>query len=453
MLARSSRLSVSAGRLFARTSMFRPSDLSRFCAVVMTLLAGLVLAACSIGGGGGGLSQGLSGGEPQAGTQAAQSPQSQRLSAKVALLLPLGGTPQAAAIAKGMKQAAELALFDLNDPGFQLVVKDTKGTPEGAAAAATTAAAEGVELIVGPVFSKSVRAVSMVAQQAGLPVVAFSTDRSVAGNGVFLLSFSSDEEVRRIVSYAAAQGKRRYAALLPDSTYGTLIEQSFREAVSAHGGVVVALEKYPPNSNGMLEPSKRLFEGVKTSAESGAPVDAIFMPGGPETLPNLGPLVNYASLGVAQVRFLGSGGWDFPNLGRNNNFLGGWYPAPDPRGWQAFSEKFARTFGAAPPRIATLAHDAVTTAIQLAKAYPRGQRYTAANLTRQNGFAGIDGPFRFAPDGTARHSLAILEVQRYGASVIDPAPAVPPSSATLSAAPPPGPPPSGLSTGALPQFQ
>ena len=180
--------------------------------------AGLALAACSLGGGDTLSTSAIPSAErPQQLAQAANP-----VEAKVALLLPLSGTAQAAAVAKGMKQAAEMALFELNNPAFQMVVKDTQGTPEGAAAAATQAAADGAELIIGPLFAKSVRAVQPVAAQAGMPVIAFSNDRSVAGNGVYLLSFMAEEEVDRIVSFAAGQGKRGLAALIPDNAYGKI---------------------------------------------------------------------------------------------------------------------------------------------------------------------------------------------------------------------------------------
>lgn len=390
--------------------------ISRRFAVAASACLAVILAACSVGGGNNSLSSGLT---------APAAPESATgngpLKAKVAILLPLSGTAQSAAIAKGMKQAAELALFELNNPGFQLIVKDTKGTPAGAEAAATLAASEGAELFLGPLFATSVAPVAKVARQAGVQVVAFSNDRAVAGNGVFLLSFLANEEVDRIVSFASSRGKRRYAALVPENKYGSLMRASFQAAVARTGGTIVALEQYPVNSNGMLGPSQALFKRVKDAADSGLPVDAIFLPGGPDTLPSLAPLIEYASPGAAPAKFLGSGGWDYPSLGRNKNFVGSWYPAPDPRGWRAFSEKFARTFGSSPPRIATLAHDAVTVAIQLATVHPAGQRYTAPNLTRSNGFVGVEGSFRFRPDGTAEHQLAILEVQQFESTVVDPA--------------------------------
>ena len=51
---------------------------------------------------------------------------------KVALLLPLTGSGNTPSVAKALKQAAELALFDFDNPSVSLVPKDTKGTPDGA---------------------------------------------------------------------------------------------------------------------------------------------------------------------------------------------------------------------------------------------------------------------------------------------------------------------------------
>lgn len=345
--------------------------------------------------------------------------------AKIAMLLPLGGNAETAAIAKGMKQAGEMALFQINNPSFQLIVKDTAGTPEGARRAAEESITEGAELIVGPLYATSVTAVAPVARAANVPVLAFSNDRRIAGNGVFLLSFLVGAEVERVVGYATARGKKRFAALLPDDTYGQLAEVAFRAAVQRHGATLVASEKYGAGANGMLGPVQRLMEVVRGAEEQGAPVDALFLPGGPETLPRLGPILRHANLDNQKVKLLGTGGWDYQSLGREAIFVGGWYPTPDPRGWRAFSEQFGKTFGSAPPRIASLAHDAVSIAAVLAGAGQKGQRYTQEQLTQPRGFTGVDGAVRLSRDGTAERSLAIVEVQPFGATVIDAPPAVP----------------------------
>lgn len=370
----------------------------------------LLLAACAGGGGGGqgGITAALPDGKPQK-------------PVKIGMLLPLSGFGPQAATAKGMKQSGELALFELDNPLVQLVVKDDKGSPQGAAAAAQEAIGEGAEIIVGPLTAQGAAAVAPIARQAKVPVLAFSNDRRAAGNGVYLMSFLPEQEIDRIVGYAASQGKRRFAALLPDDDYGRVVEAAFRRAVERSGGIVLTLARYPPEANAMLSPVKALADEIKQAADSSAPVDALLIAGGAEALPQIDPILTYAGLGGGRVQLLGTGGWDYPDAGRNPALVGGWYPGSDPQGWTDFVARFSRAFGQAPPRLASLSYDAVSIAITLSSAEP-GQRYTPETLTRAAGFSGVDGTLRFGADGLPNRALAVLELKTFGSSVIEQAP-------------------------------
>jgi ABC-type branched-subunit amino acid transport system substrate-binding protein len=350
---------------------------------------------------------------------------------KVALLVPLSIKGQPGLIANSLKKAAELALFERDNPNVQLIIKDDKGTPEGARAAAEEALKAGATLILGPLFAKSVAAVGPAARKAGVPVVAFSNDRQVAGNGVYLLSFQPAPEVDRVVAYAAQRGKRRYAALISQDIFGKVVEPVFRSAVARAGGTIVALETYPGSANGMLEPLRKIGAAIVAAEAEGAPVDALFLPGGQEHLQALGRLLPQVQINTQQVKVIGTGGMDYPNVGRDAALVGAWYPGPDPRGFSDFAQKYAKSYRQAPPRIASLSYDAVTLAIALAGG-PEAQRYTQAALTRPTGFTGIDGPYRLLADGTTDRSLAILEVRSIGATVIDAAPVAPPAPAKVS---------------------
>ena len=353
---------------------------------------------------------------------------------KIGLLLPLGGFDQTAAVAKGMKQAAEMALFEAERPGVQLIVKDDKGTPEGAKAAAEEAVREGAEIILGPLFGRSVAGVAPVAQAAGVPVLTFSNDRTVAGPGIYAMGFLPTSEVERIVGFAASQGKRRFAALVSDDGYGQVVSTAFREAVARSGGMVAALEPYPAGANAMLMPSRRIVEAIKASEAAGSPIDAVFVPGGQDVLPQLGPLMTYSGFDAGKVKLLGSGAWEFANIGNNDTFVGGWYPAPDPQGWRTFSARFVKAFGTPPPRLASVAFDAVNIAMNLSATASSGAPFAAANLTRAGGFSGVDGLIRFRLDGLTERSLAVLEVRNIGSTVVEAAPASLDGS-RLSAAP------------------
>src|SRR5205814_10042900 len=99
---------------------------------------------------------------------------------KVGLILPLSASGNAGVAAQSMRNGAELALAEFNNPNIQLLVKDDGGSASGAQQAAQQALAEGAEIILGPLFAQSVRPVGQVARSRGVPVIAFSTDANVA---------------------------------------------------------------------------------------------------------------------------------------------------------------------------------------------------------------------------------------------------------------------------------
>lgn len=392
------------------------STIRTVAAIVVFALLGL-LTACGGGGNNAALDPSL-GPSSQPGVQSGIA----KPSVKVAVLLPLSAPGNTAKIAEAMKQAGEMALFDFNSPNVTLMVKDTKGTAEGAKAAALAAVADGAELIIGPLFARSVTAAAPVARQARIPVLAFSSDQSVAGNGVYLLSFLAGRDVPRIVSHSISQGKRRFGALIPAGPYGDIVERAFRASVAREGGQLVALERIPADANGMMAPTKRVAAFAKSPDPNTPPaLDAIFIPAGPEQLPTISALMPYYEIDTEQVKLIGTGLWDYPNIGKEAPLVGGWFPGPDPKGWQSFTQRYVKTYEETPPRLASLAYDAVSLAVSLSNNSP-GQRYTPDQLTRSSGFAGVDGLFRLAPDGTSQRGLAVLEVQKFGARVIDAAP-------------------------------
>jgi branched-chain amino acid transport system substrate-binding protein len=352
-----------------------------------------------------------------------------KTAAQVALIVPMTAAGHSGLIGKSLKQAAELALFERDNPNLQLVVKDDKGTPEGARVAAEEAIKGGATLILGPLFAKSVTVVAPVARRAGVPVIAFSNDRQVAGNGVYLLSFQPAPDVARVVDYAARQRMRRFAALIPEDAFGKIVDASFKEAVSRANGTIVAQVSYPASANGVLEPLRRISEAIRRAEQDGMPIEALFVPGAQENLDMIGRLLPQADIDTQKVKLLGTGGMDYPEAGRDARLVGAWYAGPDPRGWSDFSQKYVKTYGQAPPRIASLAFDAVGLATALASGAD-DQRFSAAALTRPNGFSGADGTFRLLSDGNTDRALAVLEVQKFGAGVIDA-----PSSFATSAGP------------------
>lgn len=332
---------------------------------------------------------------------------------KVALLVPLTGN--AAELGQGMLEAAQMALFDLGDDSFQLIPRDTKGTPGGASEAARDAIAEGAQLILGPLYSSSVGAVRPAVQGAGLGMISFSNNMSQAGSGAWTIGFSPDNQVRRVVSYARSQGIGRIGSLAPRDAYGDAVSTALNAAALDFGARVVRTERYDPAATDLSPAVQSLASGGPGS------FDAILLAEGGPKLRSVASLLPAFQIDPAQVRLLGTGMWDDPTLGSEPALVGGWYAAPDPAARRDFEQRFEAIYGRRPPRLATLAYDAAALAAVLARNGGPAPFDTLA-LTNPNGFAGVDGIFRLRPDGLVDRGLAVMEVTPNGNRVIDPAP-------------------------------
>jgi Periplasmic binding protein len=337
-------------------------------------------------------------------------------SVRVALLLPLSGAGQGAVVAQSLRNAAELAVAEFENPDVTVLVKDDRGTPDGAREAANEALAEGAELVIGPLFAPSVQAAGQAARQAGRPVVAFSTDVNVATRGVYLLSFLAQAEVDRIVAYASAQGRRSVAALIPETGYGSVVEAQFTEAAAQRGLRVAAIERYPAG-----QPQTAVQRLAPVIAGPAPQADALFIPENADGLPAVSQALQAAGFNPQRVKPLGTGVWNEARVFGLPALQGGWFAAPDNRGFAAFAGRYRARYGSDPTRLATLSYDAVSLAAALARTQG-SQRFSEAVLTNSSGFAGADGVFRFRPDGTNERALAVQEIRTNGAVTVSAAP-------------------------------
>jgi ABC-type branched-subunit amino acid transport system substrate-binding protein len=377
----------------------KPQTTTRRTAIGLVLGAPL-LSACA------GVQQTLSqfGGSPSAPAGPAQQPAvAGSGQVKVGLILPLSASGNAGVAALSMKNAAEMALAEFQNPSIQILIKDDGGSPSGAQAGAQQAVDEGAEILLGPLFAASVPAVAQVARTRGIPVIAFSTDSSIAGRGVYLLSFLPESDVSRIVEYSASIGKKSFAALLPENAYGNVVEAAFKTAVSRRGGRIAAFEKYGGDRAGP----------ARTVAQALGSADALMIADDGDSVVATAEALTAAGANLRNIQLLGTGLWDNPRVFSNPSLQGGLYAAPDPAGFRAFSGRYRTRYGGEPVRTATLAYDAVALVAALARTQG-GQRFSQDVLTNPSGFAGIDGLFRFRPDGTNERGLAVMRVGTTG---------------------------------------
>lgn len=356
---------------------------------------------------------------------------------KVALLLPLSG--RFAKLGKAMQQAAEMAVFETKSQNLQIVPLDTGGTREGAAAAATKAVAQGVKLIIGPLFADAVAGAKPVAAQAKLNIVAFSNTPSVAGGNVFLLSFLVKQQVDRIVEYAASQDKREIGLLAPNSDSGRQFADYARAAAARNNATITRVGFFAGNITKMQEQVKA-FTGSRGITRKGKAIrgalgfNALLIHAGGAQLRTMTSLLAFYDVDPDKVQFLGTGRWDHPSTRSETSLKGGWFAAPPPELRERFTARYKEAYKSTPPRIASLAYDAVALAAVLARdaKSEEDNPYTVEALTNPSGFLGVDGIFRFTEEGLSERGLAVLEVTPEEFRIIGPAPTTfaPPSAST-----------------------
>ena len=365
---------------------------------------------------------------------------------RIGLLLPLSGAN--AGLGRQLLAAAEMALFDFGDDSLVLVPRDTEQA--GPAAAADGALQAGAQILLGPIFAPAVQQAAPIARAAGVPLIAFSSDRSVAGPGVWTLGLPPGDAVARAVQHARADRRERFAALVPQNALGEQVAAGLRQAVQAYGGSVVRIETYAPETTEFTQTVRgianfearragvaqglRALEGrtdeaarrerrrLQGQAAVGDPgYDVLVLAESGARLRLLAPMLAFFDIDQPTVRVIGLPLWEDPTLGREPALVGSWFASPDPAGRQDFERRAEQLTGQPPARIATLAYDAVGLAAVLAR-QPGGADFSVATLTQSDGFLGVDGLFRLLPSGLVERGLAVFQIERTGLRPVDPAP-------------------------------
>lgn len=324
---------------------------------------------------------------------------------EVAVIVPLTGPD--GAVGTSIANAARLALLDTREQTIRVQVYDS-ARPGGAAAAAQQAINDGSRLILGPLLADDVRAAAPVARRAGIPVIAFSNDEGVAGNGVYIMGFTPDQSISRVVAYSRSKGVNSFGALVPTGLYGQRAAQALLGAVRKSGGRVASIESYDRSQASLTAAARRL--------NAKGPIDAVLIGDATRMAALAGP-----ALKVGPHR-LGTELWATDRaIGKTAALRGAWYAAAPDAQFDRLVTRYRARYGKTPYRLASLGYDSVLLAVRSARNWPIGRAFPAKSLVDKEGFAGVDGNFRFDHDGIAERLLEVRQVTAGGTSVVSPA--------------------------------
>jgi branched-chain amino acid transport system substrate-binding protein len=327
---------------------------------------------------------------------------------RVALLVPLTGGN--GGVGQSIANATQLAVLDTRNDRIRITNYDTN---LGAAAAARRAIADGNKLILGPLLADDVRAVAPIARAAGVPLIAFSNDTSVAGNGSYVMGYAPAESIARVVSFARSKGLTSFAGLVPNGLYGERASTALLRAVEGEGGQVVTLQTYDRAPGSITAAITRMsknssYQAVLIADNGGTAAVAV-------------PILRKNGGATAQI--LGTDLWNAESSITSAPALNGaWFASVSDNLYRQYAVKYRARFGVAPYRLSSLGYDAVLLTVRIMRDWAIGAPFPINRLDDRGGFAGIDGAFRFGRDGVAERALEVQEIRTGATTTVSPAP-------------------------------
>ncbi|WP_084490573.1 penicillin-binding protein activator [Asaia astilbis] len=383
---------------------------------------------------------------------------------KIGMLLPLTG--RFGKLGQQMANAARIAVPEGH--GVTLDIRDTDAPGQTAESAARSALEQGDIALLGPLTAPQTAAVATLAQPAGVPEFAYTSDQAQAAPGVWVMGITVEQQVNRLVDAAAAEGRKNFAAFLPDNALGHALGDALLRACSIKGlaapqilfhastpeSIAGALKTFAnlqfrqgqvapapldakpaePDAINPLgrEPAAPTLPATKASATGMTPYTAsppptptvptatVALPPPPFDALLLGDTglqlatvidgLKQAAIDPHQTRILGPALWSV-FAGKLGALQGGWYAAPDPTARTDFVQRYRSRFGYAPSVLANVAYDTATMAAVLSQ-QPTG--FSPKSLLRPDGFAGSDGTFVLQSNGTVARGLLSTRSCRVG---------------------------------------
>lgn len=313
-------------------------------------------------------------------------------------------------------QLANEKLAGKGDLKLVLVKEDTKGEPkESAAAINKLIKTDKVSVVVGEVASSNTIAASGAAQSAKIPLMTHASTNDTITKGKEFISricFIDSFQGFVMAKFAFEDLKAKTAAIMvdSDSDYSRGLKDSFTKAFTSMGGKIIVDVSYSQKDND--------FKGPLGKVKSAKP-DVVFVPG---YYTQAGAILRQAKEMKIDKKFLGTDGWDSPELGKiagkaaEGHFISSHFAPDDPNPKvQAFVSDYKAKFKTTPGAMAALAYDA---AMYLHEAISQAKAQTPVEISKAitalKNFEGVTGKISLDADRNAVKPAAVLTIAADG---------------------------------------
>ena len=366
---------------------------------------------------------------------------------RVALLVPLSGPIKP--VGESILNVAQMSMFDNKKSNMILRVYDTNGTTFGAVKAMKEAIKNGVDVVAGPLFMSETKAIQSLAKNNGILVFSLSNEQELLNyDNVFVTGSIVEQEIQTLITYMMENDTYNYVALMPNTSFGATLNKVLREIITGKDGLLIKIDFYEHNDKNLMkkinelisfyEIPKTLYDNFekkkleqklsgskeelefKVSDEEKIYPHSIFIAEGGKNAEQIANLLFVLQKGDKKIQLIGTTKLDGDDNMLFNPYLNGTiFVGANPKKYKKFSKNYYEMYRSKPIKITSMVYDLINI---LDLVYDRVDNIyipNKINLLNPYGFDGIDGRFRFLPNGLVERKLHVLQFKDGEKIVLD----------------------------------
>lgn len=350
----------------------------------------------------------------------------------VALFLPFSGKNKD--LGFSLFNSATISLF-YNDPNgiIDLFLFDSKDDPKDTEKVFKEIIDKKIKIVIGPIFSNSVEAIEKLAIQNNITVISLSNNQNLVNKtskegGIFVSGILPETQIEKIVNYSISQGKLNFAIIAPSNQYGKTITELFKRFVRAKQANFITSEFYDNNFKDLDRVVERtinafvLPQNLRNNKNDKNLVindydriypQVILIPESGKIASKIIASIKKQNIHERPYQILGTSQWDDKSV-YDSNLIDAWFSAPENEKFSNLENFYYKKFDKFPPRIASIAYDMVALIAEIAN-QKQGQTPSFKDFIEfkngdKNGYQGVDGTFRFLPNGLVQRNLSVLKI-------------------------------------------
>lgn len=354
---------------------------------------------------------------------------------KIAVFVPTSGKYKD--LGQAVFNAATLSLFKHDSKhNIELVLIDSKTSPEDVKEAFKKIIHDDIKLVIGPIFSSATKEIADDARDNEITVISLSNNQTLSNNidddgGVFVAGMMLEPQMDKIISHVMQKGKIDFSIIAPKNQYGQVVTRIFKESIRNKDGRFITSGFYSSRSqnidqivakviNSFIIP-QHLQDGRNKLKEDAVIMDSdriyssvIMVPDSGKMLSKIVKSIKEQNIEEREFQIIGTSQWDNISTLNDPNLIGAQFVSPVNKEFRKFTKIYYKNFGKFPPRLSSIAYDMIRATCILIhdneEQLPGVKDFINYKDDDINGFFGVDGLFRFLPNGLIQRSLAILEV-------------------------------------------